>query len=314
MIMEFTALKRPDLRVSRLGFGCCPMGGHGWGATDDAEMIAAVHEALDRDIRLFDTADIYGLGRSEQVLGRALGERRGRAVVASKFGVRRTAAGKTWYDTSPRWIVAALEASLERLNTDYLDLYQMHYWDGVTPLADVFDTLENLRAAGKIRYYGVSNLDPREAGAGVAPEGLVSFSYEFSLAQRRFEPLIRELALDQGLGFLSWGSLGQGILAGRYDESSAFGEDDRRGSDRYVNFHGEKLKQNLRVVEALRKVQRAHPERTLAQLAIRWILDHLGLGVVLVGIKRPEQLRDNAGAFGWRLSAEEVALLDEVSR
>lgn len=160
MLKGIECLTLPVLHreVARLGFGCCPMGMHEWGSTDEKELIRAVHAALDEGISLFDTADIYGLGVSEEVLGKALKGRRDKAVVATKFGVRRED-GKTFYDNTPEWINQAIDFSLSRLQTDYIDLYQMHYWDGRTPLSEVFAVLGELRKAGKILAVGVTNID-----------------------------------------------------------------------------------------------------------------------------------------------------------
>ena len=155
--MEYIVLKNTDLRVSRVCMGGCPMGGHGWGIVQERELVNAVHAALDRGINFYDTADTYGLGQSELTLGRALGAQRHKAVIATKFGVR-VENHVTFYDNSPAWIREACENSLRRLNTDYIDLYQVHYRDGKTPLDAVIATLEDLRREGKIRYYGISNL------------------------------------------------------------------------------------------------------------------------------------------------------------
>ena len=127
-----------DLKVSRIGFGCCPMGQHGWGITDERELIKAVHAALDCGITFVDTADVYGLGVSELVLGKALKGNRQSAVIATKFGVR-TENGRTFFDNSRKWINQAVDESLSRLGTDYIDLYQLHYWDNKTPINETLD-------------------------------------------------------------------------------------------------------------------------------------------------------------------------------
>ena len=155
--MEYITLKNSDLNVSQFCMGGCPMGGYGWGNVQESELIDAVHAALDQGVNFFDTADTYGLGQSEITLGKALGSRRKDVVVASKFGVR-VGDGKTVYDNSPAWIEEALHGSLKRLGTDYIDLYQVHYRDGITPIGLVVETLEKLKGQGKIRYYGLCNI------------------------------------------------------------------------------------------------------------------------------------------------------------
>ena len=157
--MEYITLKNSDLKVSRMCMGGCPMGGYGWGSNVlESELIDAVHCALDNGINFFDTADTYGLGQSEITLGKALKGRRDKAVVASKFGVHAKKGTPTFYDNSPEWIKSSIKGTLKRLDTDYLDLYQIHYRDEKTPLSEVVDTLEELKKAGYIRYYGLSNI------------------------------------------------------------------------------------------------------------------------------------------------------------
>ena len=144
--------------VSRLGFGCCPMGGDGWGIADETDLIRAVHTALDYSINFFDTADIYGFGVSEKVLGRALKGKRDKVVIATKFGARREH-DKTFYDNSLKWIKQALDLSLYRLQTGYIDLYQIHYWDKKTPIEEILNILSDLQKQGKILAFGVTNID-----------------------------------------------------------------------------------------------------------------------------------------------------------
>ena len=155
--MEYITLKNSDLQVSRICMGGCPMGQYGWGDVQEKLLLDAVSEALERGINFFDTADTYGLGTSERTLAKALGARRSVVVIADKFGVR-VENGRTFYDNSPEWIRKALEGSLERLSTDYIDLYQIHYRDQVTPISAVVETLEQMKEKGYIRYYGLSNI------------------------------------------------------------------------------------------------------------------------------------------------------------
>lgn len=312
-MMEYITLQNTDLRVSRFCMGGCPMGGYGWGSVQESELLDAIHAALDAGVNFFDTADTYGLGQSERTLAKGLGSRRRDAVIESKFGVR-VGGGKTVYDNSPEYIQQALEESLRRLNTDYIDVYLIHYRDGKTPIADVVGKLEELKAAGKLRYYGLSNIH----GDGL--EELLPYAGRFaccqdelSLACRKNEDDLRAVQSRLRATPMTWGSLGQGILTGKYNrENVCFGADDRRSREIYVNFHGEKLEQNLRIVEALRKIA-ANREKSVAACAIRWILDTLPESVVIAGVKRPAQLSANVEAMGWTLNEEELRELNEVS-
>lgn len=310
--MEYVTLKNSDLKVSRICMGGCPMGGYGWGNVQENELIDAVHAALEQGITFFDTADTYGLGQSEITLGKALGVHRKNVVVASKFGVR-AGNGKTVYDNSPEWIREALHGSLERLGTDYIDLYQIHYRDEHTPISAVVETLEDLQKRGYIRYFGLSNIhreDLRELQPYVGK--FVSFQDEYSLACRKNEPDMLMLADQLQVTPLTWGSLGQGILTGKYDKNTVFDTTDRRSRDVYVNFHGQKLLKNLEIVEALKKIADRH-EKSVASIAIRFILDYLPDSVVLCGAKRPSQIIGNAEAADWSLGRDEIEMLEKIS-
>lgn len=292
--------------------GGCPMGGYGWGNVQESELLDAISEALDKGVNFFDTADTYGLGQSERTLAKGLGERRKNVVIESKFGVR-VGGGKTVYDNSPEYIQTALDESLRRLNTDYIDIYTIHYRDGKTPIADVIGKLDELKAAGKIRHYGLSNIHGNEADELIPyAEKFVCCQDEFSLACRKNEADLFSLQSKLHVTPMTWGSLGQGILTGKYGADVKFGADDRRSREIYVNFHGEKLKQNLRIVEVLKKIAENHG-RTVAACAIRWILDTLPESVVIAGVKRPSQLDSNIEAMDWHLGIEEMKELNEVA-
>lgn len=311
--MEYLTLSHSDLRVSRLCLGGCPMGGHGWGEVQEQELLAAVHAALDGGVTFFDTADVYGLGQSERLLGKALAGRRHEVVIASKFGVC-VGQGETHYDNSPDYIRKALAGSLKRLHTDYLDLYQLHYRDGVTPLAEVCATLEQLRQEGKIRYFGLSNIHEQDFDElSSLADHFVSVQDEYSLACRKNECVLQQLRDWFGLTPLTWGSLGQGILTGKYGREVTFASNDRRSREVYVNFHGEKLLRNLEIVEAMRPLAQAYG-KSVAAVAIRFILDYLHESVVLVGAKRPDQVHGNVDALDWHLAPHDVAHLEELSR
>lgn len=312
--MEYVTLKNSDLTVSRLCMGGCPMGGYGWGNVHEQELIDAVHMALEQGVNFFDTADTYGLGQSEKTLAKALGDHRKDSIIATKFGVR-VANGKTVYDNSPTYIRQALDASLKRLNTDYIDLYQVHYRDNVTPMEDVVEVLEEAKKAGKIRYYGLSNIH-KENVDEIQPfiGKFISFQDEYSLACRKNEQDMLEFSDTLSMTPFTWGSLGQGILTGKYTKENVnFGKDDRRSREIYVNFHGEKLLKNLEIVEVMKGIAEKY-NKPVSAVAIRFILDHIKDSVVLCGVKRPEQLLGNVEGMDWKLSKEDLLKLDEISR
>jgi aryl-alcohol dehydrogenase-like predicted oxidoreductase len=202
--MEYITLKNSDLTVSRLCMGGCPLGGYGWGNIQESDLIEAVHTAYEQGITFFDTADTYGLGQSEITLGKALGEHRKDVVIATKFGVR-VNNGKTVYDNSPEWIQEALESSLRRLNTDYIDLYQIHYRDGITPIEIVVETLDRLKEKGYIRYYGLSNIHSDDISELKPYVGkFISFQDEYSLACRKNEADMFEISQKLKMNPLTW--------------------------------------------------------------------------------------------------------------
>ncbi len=311
--MEYVTLGKSDLRVSRICMGGCPMGQYGWGDVQEKELLDAISTAIDHGVNFFDTADVYGMGTSEQTLAKGLGSRRSEVVIATKFGVR-VENGRTFYDNSAEWIRKAVEGSLRRLNTDYIDLYQIHYRDGVTPLADVVETLLQLQQQGLIQHFGLSNVFEKDFQEIAAlKDYFVSFQDEYSLACRKNEADIRHLAQELSLTPLTWGSLGQGVLTGKYAAGTEFTSNDRRSRDIYVNFHGEKFRQNLRIVEAMRPIAEAHG-RSIAAVAIRFIMDYLPSSVVLCGAKRPDQILGNIQGADWQLSESELAALDTISQ
>lgn len=305
--MERTTLA-PGLTVSRLALGGCPLGGHGWGAVDTDEAVAAVRRAVERGIDFFDTADVYGLGRSEELLAHALGDDRQRVTIATKFGVR-VEGGRTIRDISPAYLRQALEGSLRRLRLECLPLYYVHWPDGATPIEAAVEELDRCRAAGKVRAIGVSNFDADQLRRACRVAPIAALQVQYSLVERPAADLCRAAA-EGSVPLVTWGSLAQGLLSGKYSATTRFGPDDRRS--RYDGFQGPRLAQNLRLVA---RVQRLAERlgRTPSQVALRWLLDTPGIGVVLFGAKRPEQVEDNAGALGWRLTAAEYDELNAPS-
>lgn len=305
-----TQLGRTAHVVSRLAFGCEQLGGYQWGKVDPLEIAAAIELAIAEGVTLFDTADCYGRGESERRLGRALAPHRERVILATKFGVRFSGSGSVFYDSSPTWAERALDESLKRLGTEVVDLLQMHYWDGLTPLEELFDHLERLRARHKIRWYGISNCVPQGLKLEAYP-GLVSASLEYSLVDRSEERAAQQLRAG-GLTFLAYGCLGQGLLSGKYGPNDRFGTDDRRSDARYRNFHGQRLIRNYRIIEVL-KAQAVGLGVTASQLAIAWVLHGLPECIALVGIKHRAQLNDALSALRLQLPRDIFAALDAVS-
>ena len=312
--MQKVQIKKTDLEVSALCMGGCPLGGYGWGDVSRNKLIDAVRTAVENGINFFDTADTYGLGESERTLSEALGDDLYNAVITTKFGVR-VENGKTFYDNSREYIFKAVEGSLKRLNRDYIDLYQVHYRDGVTPLSDVAESLEILKQQGKIRYYGLSNIhkEDMEELKQFKVNPFVSFQDEYSLACRKNENEMFNFRDNFDMTPFTWGSLGQGILSGKYDKNCKFEANDRRSRDIYVNFHGEKLLKNLEIVEVLKEIA-GETGKSVSSVAIRWILDYLKDSVVIVGAKSPEQVLQNVEALSFQLTEKQIERLENISK
>lgn len=289
------------------------MGGYGWGDVQEQELIDAIHCAVDNGINFFDTADTYGLGQSEKTLAKGLGAKRKDVIIESKFGVRFDKGGTT-YDNSPAYIQECLEGTLQRLGTDYIDVYVVHYRDGKTPIEDVVGKLEDLQKEGKLRYFGLSNIHKDGIDELLPYKGkFVCCQDEYSLACRKFEGDLLNVQEKIGVTPLTWGSLGQGILTGKYDRTCTFKQNDRRSRDIYVNFHGEKLMKNLDIVDSMRPIADAH-HISVAAVAIRFIMDYLKDSVVLVGAKRPSQILGNLESIGWSLTEEDLNILNNISK
>lgn len=272
-----------------IGFGCGPLGVHGFGKVDSEECRAAVGMALDEGVRIFDTSDAYGKGHSEEQLALALGSRRAEAIIATKGSIRFQNDGSVFYDCSPKWLEQALDDSLQRLKTDFVELYQVHYWDQETPLEVMFDHLESEVKAGKIGSYGVSNIDLStcETDFFRSFPNLKSHSSEFSMVNQASRTQASKVAEIAGMAFFATGVIAQGLLSGKYTMPVAFDENDRRSKSAYVNFSPRMIESTQPLLSLMR--DSGYPA---VALAVAWVLRQLPNTMVLVGIKSRKQLQD----------------------
>ncbi|HEX5408118.1 MAG TPA: aldo/keto reductase [Pseudonocardiaceae bacterium] len=301
-------LGRSGIEVSAVGFGCWAIGGPftaggkpaGWGAVDDDESIAAVHRALELGVTFFDTANVYGTGHSERLLGRALAGHRDDIVVATKFGNTFDPGTRelTGTDVSPDYVRSACDGSLARLGTDRIDLYQLHVGD--LPLDwvdDLLGTLESLVDAGKIRAYGWSTDDPARAAAFAAGEHCAAVQHQLNVLDDAPEMLV--VCAEQDLASINRGPLAMGLLSGKYSAETTLGPDDVRGDSpdwmRYFT-DGRPDPAWLNRVAAIRDVL-TDDGRTLAQGALGWILARHGSTVPIPGCRTVAQVEDNAGVL-----------------
>jgi len=309
--MEYIALPDIELKISRIGFGAEPLGGTDWGYLDEGQAILAVSRACDLGINLFDTADVYGLGHSETLLSKGLGSHRHEAIIITKFGVgwRQPEVGRaeTYLDSSPTRVVEALEASLYRLRIDCVPIYLVHWPDPHTPIDATLQALLECQKAGKVRYFGVSNFSLDQVSIALKTSALAVLQTEYSLVNRIAEKDLLPFCQRQSIGVLVYGSLAQGLLTGKYGTESKFSTDDRR--HRLPSFQGENLRRNLEIAERV-KVVSSKVNKSSAQVALRWVLDQPSVSGAIVGIKTVEQVENNSGAIGWRLSPEDRTYLE----
>jgi aryl-alcohol dehydrogenase-like predicted oxidoreductase len=307
--MEYTEIAGYK-NVSRLGFGCWATGGHGWGHFDQHEASTAVKCAFDRGVTFYDTADVYGFGKSEERLCRALGNHRHEVIIATKFGVRWDYSGRTWKDNSPAYMRQALEASLRRLKLECIPIYYIHWHDGKTDLADILQAMRDCLQEGKIGAIGVSNFSVEQLteAAEIAP--IHAFQTRFNLLQKKAKKDSLPICRSKNIAFVSWGSLADGLLTGKFLKESKFSDDDHRS--RSSNFQGSKFLFNLDKVEKLKRLASVR-NVTAAQLSLRWLLDTTGVGSVLVGAKSPLQIEENIKALDWCLTDNEYKQIDSLS-
>jgi myo-inositol catabolism protein IolS len=298
-----------------IAFGCDPLGGHNWGDVDPVSVIAAIPHAIERGVKLFDTADCYGNGLSELRLAQALAEHRQSCLIATKFGVRIDAMGRTRIDNSAEWITKAVEGSLGRLGTDYIDLYQLHWWDKKTPFSAIFECLDRLVISGKIRAYGTTNatLEMMEMKTpSELPRACVSSSFEYSLANTAArDAIIAMCEPAAAVNFLAWGALGGGILTGKYSSSADLEAKDRRLKRPDSHFTGPRLSRNLEIVAKASEIANRHGDGIRpSQVALQWIRRNLGFGTCLVGIKSKKQINEAIDAFSFSLSDADINQLN----
>ena len=322
--MEYRLLGGSGFKVPVLSFGTGTFGGgnseffKAWGASDVAEATRLVDVCLEAGLTMFDSADVYSNGRAEEILGQAIRGRRDKVLISTKAGFR-TGPGPNETGSSRFHLIQTVEASLRRLGTDYIDLFQLHAFDALTPVEETLQTLDDLVRAGKIRYVGCSNFSGwhlMKALAASEKYGMprfVAHQAYYSLIGRDYEWELMPLGLDQKVGAVVWSPLGWGRLTGKLRRGQPLPEVSRLQSKVVVD-NGPPVEEEYlyRVVDALDAVAE-ETGKTVAQIALNWLLQRPTVSTIVVGARNEEQLRQNLGAVGWNLTPEQVATLDKAS-
>jgi aryl-alcohol dehydrogenase-like predicted oxidoreductase len=308
--MEQIKIGTSGLTTSRIGLGTWAIGGWMWGGTDEAQSIATIRSAVERGVTLIDTAPVYGFGHSEEIVGKALaeGSLRDKVQIATKVGVG-WKDGDLYRDSRPARIRKEIEDSLRRLKTDVIDLYQVHWPDLETPIAETARTLEDLRREGKIRAIGVSNYSPAQMDAFRAAAKLDAVQSPYNLFEREIDADVLPYAKRTELTVLSYGALCRGLLSGRMTIQSKFQGDDLRKVD--PKFQGDRFRQYISAVEEFKKLAHERFGKSVLALAVRWVLDQ-GPTIALWGARNPSQLDPVSEIEGWHIDAATKAEIDAI--
>ena len=308
--MEYRKLD--DLKVSVIGYGAWGIGGAPfWNNEGDNKSIESIKISYENGINFFDTAPVYGFGHSEKLIGKALKEVRDKVIIATKCGLRwgKESLSSLRKDASRKSILEEIDQSLRRLDTDRIDLYQVHWPDLETSHNETMETLLEIQNQGKIRYIGLSNYSAEQIKESLQYGKIISLQPEFSLLAREIEKDTVPLCLEKKIGIIAYSPLASGVLTGKYHKKTKF--KDWRSKGIIGTFTGEGFVDNISKVDRLREIAREEG-KTCGQTAINWVLRQPGLVTALVGVKNSSQMEENIKAIGWQPSKENCKKIEEI--
>ncbi len=308
--METTRIPGTDLEVSRIALGTWAIGGWMWGGTDEKASIDTIHAALDKGVSLVDTAPVYGFGRSEEIVGRALKQygRRDRIAVSTKAGLQ-WEDGEVFRNALPSRIEEEVEASLKRLHTDVIDVYFIHWPDPNVPFEDTARTLERLKEQGKIRACGVSNFSPEQMDLFRNAADLQLCQPPYNLFERQIDDDVLPYCRENGIAMMTYGALCRGLLSGKMSANREFEGDDLRKVD--PKFQQPRFSQYLEAAGRIGKLAKERFDKPLLSAAVRWVLD-MGVEIAIWGGRRPEQMDPIDDVLGWRISDDFKQEVDRI--
>ena len=305
--MKYRHFGNTGLEVSAITFGGWPMGGSQYGATNDDSTIQAVHEAIDHGITCFDTAAAYGLGHSEKLMGQAIQNKRQEIIVVSKGGLTWDPDKRRLFrDSSEQALIEGCDGSLKRLDTDYIDLYLIHWPDPTTPFEETMKALDNLKTAGKIRHIGVSNFMPSMMADCLKHIDLTTNQVGYSLFERRIERDVKEFCEKSGVGIMAYGSLAHGLLSENMNLQTEFVNWDWRSTKNVFGmpfFKPDYFEKNINTVEALNALAQQY-NVTVQNLAISWLLSNRIVTTALIGFRTPSEVKRSMSAMNFELDTE----------
>ena len=308
--MNFSQLKKTNIEISEIGFGTNAVGGHNlYANTDEEQGKKMIEEAVSGGVIFFDTADSYGFGRSEEILGETIRHKRSELVIATKGGIEKLNNGSIRINNSPKYMRRAVENSLKRLKTDYIDLYYIHFVDPTIPLSESIGELSRLKEEGKIRAIGISNVDLEQLKTANSTNEISAVSCPYNMLERSVEETLLPYCVQNEISYIPYGPLAFGILGGNYTKDFILEEGDWR---KEVDLFKEEIFQrNLTKVAQLKAIA-IEKEISLANLALSWLLKQNGVDAIIPGGKRPEQVIENIKTANITLSETDMGKINVI--